>query len=68
MLLCAVQSFEESDDVLFIGFSSGREARLVDTVVDQVISPLVNFLNLILKILGVRLNVAIPFLNDVVKL
>lgn len=68
MLLRAVQSFEESDDVLLVSFGCGREARLVDTVVDQVISPLVGFLNLLLKILGVRLNVAILFLNDVVKL
>ena len=68
MLLCAVQSLEESDDVLLICLGSSSKARLVNSVVDQVISPLVSFLNGVLQVLRVGLNIAILLLNDVVKL
>lgn len=51
-----VQGVEQRWDVLVIGFLRGREADLVDTVVDRVIDPLVHLIDLGAE--GLRVKVA----------
>lgn len=68
MLLSTVQSFEKSDHVLLVRLGSGRKARLVDAVVDEIVLPLVRLLNIILEFLGVKLNTTILLVDNIIEL
>ena len=68
VLLCATESLEQRQDIALVCLRGGGKSRLVDTVVDLIILPLVRLFNLILKFLGVQVDAAILFINDVVKL
>ncbi len=68
LLLCAVQRFKQRSDVALVCVGRRREAGLVDAVVDQVILPLVRLLNLAAEILGIQMDAAMLFVDDVVKL
>ena len=46
MLLSAVESLEEGDDIALVGIGLGGEAGLVDAVVDEVVDPFVVLLDL----------------------
>lgn len=63
MLLCAVESLEQSDDGRLVGLGAGGEAGPVDAVVDEVVRPLVGLFDLALEALWVENNGAVLFLN-----
>lgn len=68
MLLSAVESLEEGDDIALVGIGLGGEAGLVDAVVDEVVDPFVVLLDLGAEVLGVKVDLAVLLLNQVVKL
>ncbi len=68
VLLGAVEGFKEGHDVALIGLSRGGEARLVDTVVDEVVLPLVGVFNVAAQRLGVNVNGTVLLVQQFVKL
>lgn len=68
VLLCAVESLEDADDGLFVGFAGGGKAGLVDAIVDAVVYPRVGLFDLALQALWVQGDGAVFLLNQVVKL
>lgn len=68
MVLNLVKSFEKLCYDTLICFLSAGNAAFVHAVVDVVVMPLVNFINLALQRLGIQRHVAIFWINDVVKL
>ena len=68
MGLGTIQRLEERDDVALVRLLGGGEAGLVHAVVDLVVLPLVGLVDLLAKSLGVELNAAVLFVDDVVEL
>lgn len=68
MLLGAVQGLEEGDDVALVSIGRGGETRLVDTVVDEIVLPLVGLFNIVSERLGVNVDAAVLFIQELVKL
>ena len=68
VLLSAVESLEEGDDIALVGIGLGGEAGLVDAVVDEVVDPFVVLLDLGAEVFGVKVDLAVLLLNQVVKL
>jgi len=68
MGLGAVEGLKEGDHVPLVGGLGGGEARLVDAVVDLVVLPLVGLVDLRAQGLGVELDGAVLFVDEVVEL
>lgn len=68
MGLGAVQRLEQRDDVALVRLLGRGEAGLVHAVVDLVVLPLVGLVDLLAKSLGVELDAAVLFVDDVVEL
>ena len=68
VLLSPIEGLEELDHVLLVGFLRRGEAGLVDAVVDEVVRPLVCLVNLLTQGFRVELDVAVLFIDEVIKL
>lgn len=68
MVFNLVKSVEKLCYDTFIRFLSAGYAAFVHAVVNVVVMPLMNLVNLALQRLGVQRHVAIFWINDVVKL
>lgn len=68
MRLGAVQGLKQCHDVALVGLLSRGEAGFVHAVVDLVVLPLVGLVDLLAQILGVELNAAVLFVDEVVEL
>ena len=68
MGLGLVERLEESDDIALISRLRRRKAGLVDAVIDQVILPLVRFLDLLSQRLRIQVHAAVLFIDDIVEL
>ncbi len=66
--LGTVEGVEDGDDAALVGGLRGGEAALVDAVVDPVVLPLVRLVDLLAPCLGVQLDAAVLFLDEVVEL
>ena len=68
MRLGLVERLEEGNDVALIGGLGGGEARLVDAVIDAVVGPLVGLVDGLAQRLGVEVDGAVLFINQVIEL
>ncbi len=68
MGLGLVEGVEEGGDVALVGVLGGGEAALVDAVVDLVVLPLVGGVDLGAQGVGIELDGAVLFVDDIVKL
>jgi hypothetical protein len=67
VLFDAIERFEERQHIAFVGFLLGREAGLVDAVVDVVVGPFVGCFDLGLEVFGEQVDVFVLLVYEVVE-
>lgn len=68
MLLDAVESFKEGNDVVLVRLRRGGETRLVDAIVNEVVLPDMCLFNVLAESLGVQVDAAVLLIKKAVKL